>query len=74
MLNHKDCNHGKDNVFRPCPLFRADDDRYTPGIQKGSEPKPKVTTINVQQAGVTQDLPPKPIKLHEHVITYRSPE
>lgn len=43
-------------------------------IRNDQKPKPKVTIINVQQSGVTKDLPPKPIKPHEHVITYRSPE
>ena len=43
-------------------------------IRNDQKPKPAVTTINVKQEGVTQQIPPKPIKPHEHVIFYHSPE
>jgi hypothetical protein len=43
-------------------------------IREYQKPKPAVTTINVIQSGVTQEKPPKPIKPHEHIILYHSPE
>ncbi|MEI7726518.1 MAG: hypothetical protein WCK09_15520 [Bacteroidota bacterium] len=43
-------------------------------IRNNHKPKPAVNTINVTQAGVTQERPPKPIKPHEHIILYHSPE